>query len=438
MPVRREDRLSGERQLDQRSTFQRDRDRILYAGVFRRLVGVTQVVSPSEGEVFHNRLTHTLKVAQVARRIAEMFQRRTRDANRIEGWGGLDPEVVEAAAMAHDLGHPPFGHIAEDELNKLVTPLAGAGGYEGNAQSFRIITRLAVRRVDTEGGLDLTRAVLDATLKYPCLPRAGLKKYGAYRDDLAAFEFARGLHAQDDPAQSLEAEIMDWADDITYSVHDTEDFYRAGLIPLDVLAGNEEERRRFLNYAIKVQQQANKPFAESAEELNFIFTRFWEWLPWEKYVGKRSQRGALAQFVSKTVSDYVQATRLRSSRGDDGKALDVPQEYRTQVVLLKLLTRYYVIDNPSLAGHQYGQRKVIRTLFEIYLDSAVKGAWILFPPQFREEAESVLREVGDVTPARCARLVADTIASMTDQQALRLYHRLTGLSQGSVLDPIVS
>jgi dGTPase len=439
MPPRREDRHSGEQpQGDQRSLFQRDRDRILYASAFRRLVGVTQVVSPSEGEVFHNRLTHTLKVAQVARRIAEMFLARKSDARNVRKWGEINPDVVEAAALAHDLGHPPFGHIAEDELNHLVVPLAGVDGYEGNAQSFRIVTRLAVRRANTLHALDLTRATLDATLKYPCLPRVGVKKFGAYRDDQEAFVFARELHPSPDDAPCIEAQIMDWADDITYSVHDTEDFYRAGLIPLELLAVSEDERRRFIAGAIHRRQDTADPFSETAESLEDLLVRFLDWAPWEKYSGTRSQRGYLSQLVSKTVSDYVQNTRLRKSPDDHGSGLDIPPEFVTQVTLLKELTWYYVIDNPSLAGHQFGQRKVIRTLFEIFMDAARRGDWVIFPPQFREEAEDVLHEQGDITPARSARLVADTIASLTDQQALRLHQLLTGQSQGSVLDPIVS
>jgi dGTPase len=132
MAPRREDRRSGERGPDQRNAFQRDRDRILYSDALRRLDGVTQVVSPGEGEVFHNRLTHTWKVAQVARRLAEMFLSRRREKDHAADWGGIDADAVEAAALAHDLGHPPFGHIAEDELNKLVSEVVGVDGYEGN------------------------------------------------------------------------------------------------------------------------------------------------------------------------------------------------------------------------------------------------------------------------------------------------------------------
>jgi dGTPase len=435
---KREDRLSKDRHKDQRDQFQRDRDRILYTSAFRRLAEVTQVVSPGEVGVFHNRLTHTLKVAQVARRLAEMFVSRRGGASRAEAWGGISPEVVEAAALAHDLGHPPFGHIAEDELNRLVGRIAGADGYEGNAQSFRIVTKLAVRRVESPHGLDLTRATLNATLKYPRLSAEGVKKYGAYRSEEPELQFARAQHPEGHPHPGIEAQIMDWADDITYSVHDTEDFYRAGLVPLDRLAVSPTERNDFLKRAVRRRESIGKPFKESLTDLKDVLDRFCEsLLTKEPYTGTRSQRGQLCEFTSKTISDYVQGTKLLAPPGKNGKGLEVPDDYLTQVALLKEMTWCYVINNPALAAHQYGQRKAIRMLFEIFSDAAERRDWALFPPQFQEEANELLRQEGEIAPARRARLVADTIASLTDQQALRLYQRLTGLSRGSVLTPVV-
>jgi dGTPase len=435
---RREDRPSGDKKRDQRSAFQRDRDRLLYADALRRLVGVTQVVSPGEGEVFHNRLTHTLKVAQVARRLAEMFCEDKKLRSRVEAWGGISPEVGEAAALAHDLGHPPFGHIAEDELNLLVRDKAGADGYEGNAQSFRIITRLAVRRADSHHGLDLTRATLNATLKYPRLAGKDVRKWGAYREDEPSFLFARSMHEKEDSKPCIEAQIMDWADDITYSIHDTEDFYRAGLIPLHLLVTSDTELERFLRGAIKRRKDIGKPFKQSEGELLELFQRVLSYIPTrEAYSGTRRQRGHLNAFAATTIAKYIKGTKL-CHPGDGGEGLERPVEDLVGVGLLQELTWFYVINNPGLAAHQYGQRKIIRTLFEIFFEAARTKKWVLFPPQFREEAEAILEEQGDVTPARCARLAADTIASMTDQQALRMYQRLTGQSQGSVLDPIVS
>ncbi len=184
-PPKREDRQSGRPGDGLGGPFQIDRDRILYSMAFRRLAGVTQVVSPGEGEIFHNRLTHSLKVAQIARRLAEKFASERPDV--VADWGGLDADVTEAAGLAHDLGHPPFGHIAEEELQSLVSQAINSSkapgaspveGYEGNAQSFRILTELSLRRPESmldpdpaspgkEYGLDLTRATLNATLKYP-------------------------------------------------------------------------------------------------------------------------------------------------------------------------------------------------------------------------------------------------------------------------------
>jgi dGTPase len=161
---RHERRDRKDRPQDQRTPGQRDRDRIMNTSAFRRLAGVTQVVSAAEGHVFHNRLTHSLEVAQIGRRIAERLLDKERGvANQI---GGIDPEIVEGAALAHDLGHPPFGHIAEQELDALLIREGVSDGFEGNPQTFRVLTRLSVRSVDFVG-LNLTRASHDAVMKYP-------------------------------------------------------------------------------------------------------------------------------------------------------------------------------------------------------------------------------------------------------------------------------
>jgi dGTPase len=453
MPPKREDRLSGAHvTADQRNPFQIDRDRILYSPAFRRLAGVTQVVSPGEGEVFHNRLTHTLKVAQIARRLSEMFLASPDGKANADAWGGIEPEVVEAAALAHDLGHPPFGHAAEDELNHLVasaglreagTIIVGrndapkhAEGYEGNAQSFRIVTTLAVRRPRTKHGLDLTSATLNAILKYPRLWAAGQRKYGAYLADEPAFTFARESSGSAIAGQCIEAQIMDWADDIAYSVHDTEDFYRAGLIPLERLAVNPKERDYFRNSALERWAAIGKPFTLDKEFLD-TFGGFFDSVKLkEPYQGTRSQQEDLYEFTSATINIYVQATRLLPPPGDSGKGIHIDPTFRTQVELLKELTWCYVIHNPALAGHQHGQRRAIRTLFEVFNEAAEERRWSIFPAMVREEAVELARR-GELTAIRRIRLVADTIAGMTDQQALRLYQRVTGLSQGSVLDPIV-
>ncbi|MGH9904906.1 MAG: deoxyguanosinetriphosphate triphosphohydrolase family protein, partial [Pyrinomonadaceae bacterium] len=203
--------------LDDRLPAQRDRDRVLYSSAFRRLGEVTQVVSPLTGHVFHNRLTHSLRVAQVGQRLAEKLLRKHPGAKT-----GLDPSVVECACLAHDLGHPPFGHCAEEKLNELAESF---GGFEGNAQSFRILTKLAFRsenyiRSENYKGLDLTRASLAAVFKYPWLKDQNPgypTKWGAYESEEMEFDFALKL-ARKKNERTIEAELMDWADDVTYAV----------------------------------------------------------------------------------------------------------------------------------------------------------------------------------------------------------------------------
>jgi dGTPase len=202
---------------DWREPAERDCDRILYSSAFRRLTGVTQVVAADEGHVFHNRLTHSLQVSQVARRLAERLIRK--DKSLTLRVGGIDPDVAQAAGLAHDLGHPPFGHVAEDELDHLVSEVhAVPDGFEGNAQSFRIVNALAHRAPPPHPpGLNLTPATLNAILKYPWFreldpdddskpatefdPASGGKtlktkkarKFGAYRLERDQFNAARTL-----------------------------------------------------------------------------------------------------------------------------------------------------------------------------------------------------------------------------------------------------
>src|SRR5271170_455642 len=165
MSIDGQSRLISEkvRDGDDRTEFQRDRDSILYSSALQRLSTTTQVVSGEQGRVFHNRLTHSLQVAQVGRRLAEKLKLKQPDLATLYR---LNEDVVEAACLAHDLGHPPFGHLAETALNKLARKSRGIQGFEGNAQSFRIVTVLAFRSEKFEG-LNLTRQTLRAILKYP-------------------------------------------------------------------------------------------------------------------------------------------------------------------------------------------------------------------------------------------------------------------------------
>jgi dGTPase len=335
--------------LDFRTPGQRDRDRVLYTSAFRRLAGVTQVMSADEGHVFHNRLTHTLEVAQVARRVAEKLLQQ--EPELATGLGGLDPDVAEAAALAHDLGHPPFGHIGEDALDKLVVKL-DPDGFEGNPQSFRIINHLALRS-PYEPGLNLTRATLRATLKYPWLRRKDTKKRGAYSSEARILEWA--VEGEDE-RRSLEAEIMDWADDVTYAVHDMADFYQAGLIPLELLTTSDSERKRFFAGAFESGDRPN-PLSEGFTrlELEASFEKLMAAAPPnEKYHGTKRQRAELRAFTAGQIAQYVRALEMNAKAVSDQKEprVVIEPESKKRVTMLKQLTWHYVILNPSLKSKQ--------------------------------------------------------------------------------------
>lgn len=325
-PAKRNDRRHNIGSKDQRQEFQRDRDRILYSTAFRRLEGVTQIVRAGESDVFHNRLVHSTKVAQVGRRLAEnCINNHPEEAKR----HGLHAEVVEAACLAHDLGHPPFGHIGEETLDEILTGKSGrkkcldAEGFEGNAQSFRIVTKLAVRFEGCEG-LDLTRATLASMLKYPW-PRdltddekksIKSKKWGYYKCEEEDFNFCREDLRSD--KKTLEAELMDWADDIAYSVHDIEDFHRCNHIPWAQIIGDRAPGRDSL-----IENTAkNWPDApENAKQRinaahHRLFKRF-RWIPsfanYETYHGTREQRLAIRTLTSTLIGRYVKET-LKNSR----------------------------------------------------------------------------------------------------------------------------
>ena len=428
--------------LDPRSPARRDRDRILYSPAFRRLSDVTQVVAPTERYPIHNRLTHSLKVAQIGRSLAETLLAEPGAAERAAAAGGLDPDVVEAAALAHDLGHPPFGHVAERELDDILTRQHGlADGFEGNAQSFRVVTTLAVRHEDVPG-LDLTRATLGAILKYPWV-RTGsgpaARKWGAYASEAAQLAWARQGCPLPDDQPTLEAAVMDWADDVTYAVHDVEDFFQAGLLPLDRLVTDPAERDRFLAAEVARLAGQGGPGSQegrtafSAADLETAFHGLMAMVPISgPYRGVRSDRAALRAFASTLIDRFLAATSLPDDPGGPGGPLAIEPRARMEVLMLKGLTWYYVIASQALLSQRFGQRRLVRSVFDMLLAASEHpGDWPIFPPIDQDTLAAL--DPAD-RPAR-VRLVADVIASMSEPQAIDIHARLTGRAPG--LDPTV-
>ena len=460
-----------------------------------RLRGVTQVISPCDDLVLHDRLTHSLKVSSIGGTIARVLLRKCCEilasgrilSNISEGEGEildsarskllenkdslsshrisradsaktltelweLEPIVVEAAGLAHDLGHPPFGHIGEKVLNELGLQKELKGGYEGNAQSFRILTELEcgyLAEVADKGGLNLTNATLNAVLKYPWLydkekeSKSGVKrweKWGAYNEDAEDFNFARELLPAETEEKSREAEIMDLADEIAYAVHDLLDFVRAGLIPLEVLSKAHEhppERAAQTN-----DELAN--FLRKGESLGSVCS--------DRLEAIRALRGYLRDRWQKPYDNSVKAERVLNGIGASltrnfvktftselfaqrllsGKPLSFSTESSTATEYsrlegLKQFTWHYVIESPNLATQQWGHKRLLRKLFEVFFHEAnhSNSKFQMFPKRF----QSRLRESANIE-----RLTIDFISSLTEQQALRYYQRLFGTNSGTVTD----
>jgi dGTPase len=421
--LRRHKNSSG----DQRNEFERDRDRLLYSSAFQRLAGITQIVRAGEADVFHTRQQHTIKVAQIGRRLAQHLLRTQPDEAATHG---LDPEVVEAACMAHDIGHPPFGHVGEHTLDALVRDKSNTDGFEGNAQSFRIVTKLSVRFPDFPG-MDLTRATLCAILKYPWFHSAtgkGSKKWSAYQSEQQDFEFARQFFASE--RRSLEAELMNWSDDVAYSVHDLEDFHRCNAIPW---------QRIFDNGSVIIDNAA-KSFEDieaAKERLTAAYERLMTYLEGgfsslllSPYEGRAEQREQTRRLTSNLINKFINGVKI-SGAAFDHDAVVFDQEIKDEIEVLKQITKDYVISSAPLAAQQHGQRKIIEDLFGAIISEIGAHGQV---PSFLPVR---LRYLRDHSPTDNARFVCDCIASLSESETVALHGRLFGISAGSVLDPIV-
>ena len=356
---------------DQRAPYQRDRDRILYSSSFQRLDGVTQIVRADEAGVFHNRLTHSIKVAQVGRRLAEHCRKEQPDICRLHE---LQVEVVEAACLAHDLGHPPFGHIGEKTLDEILTAKGRFGGcldaegFEGNAQSFRVVTKLAVRFPNCDG-LNLTRATLSGLMKYPWKRDRSSKgrksgkdrKWGYYKSEEEDFRFCRKGLPKDKP--TLEANLMDWADDIAYSVHDLEDFHRCNYIPWARIIGDSPaDLEDIIEESCSVWHQKPKDAESRLENAHKRLSVLLKTFPFTfllgPYKGTPDQRFAIRSITSTLIGRYIRNTKIsEDSTSSERELVEIKEEYRDEIRLLKQIARKYILASPSAILIMANQRR---------------------------------------------------------------------------------
>lgn len=367
----------------------------------------------------------------MGRRIAEKLWRELKDRSE-HRLVRINPDVVEAACLAHDLGHPPFGHIAEQQLDHLARAHGLADGFEGNAQSFRIVTKLAMGSI--EYGLNLTRATLNAILKYPWLHGENQDipdKWGAYDGEEETYNWARSLG----PAprvKCIEAEVMDWADDVTYSVHDVDDFYRAGVIPIDRLVVDADERERFYEEVFE-RRKGKLPKGVSETYLRGAFDGLITKLPLRKaYSPTRSERIRLRSVTSTLIRDFVNAVEI--TRTGQYRRIKIRKKRRAEIFMLKQLTWHYVIKNPALASQQHGQKTIVRGLFNAFYRAGTqkRANTDVFPISIRELLP-LLPAKKPRAVAELTRTIIDFIASLTEEQAIATYNRLYGIELGSSL-----
>ncbi|MEU4042818.1 deoxyguanosinetriphosphate triphosphohydrolase [Streptomyces antibioticus] len=395
-----------------RTAFQRDRARVLHSSALRRLAGKTQVVTPGErSQVWdatpRTRLTHSLECAQVGRELGAAL--------------GCDPDLVEAACLSHDLGHPPFGHNGEQALNDFARD---CGGFEGNAQSLRLLTRIEPKRFTDEGsvGLNLTRATLDAATKYPW-PRGAhptdpaSPKFGVYDDDRPVFDWVR--EGAPGTRTCFEAQVMDWADDVAYSVHDVEDGLHAGHIDPIVLHA-EPERQDVFRVAIGRYVPADTDPAELAAALDRLQDESWWPHGYDGTAGAQARlKDATSQLIGRFCLAAEGATRARFGSGPLTRydaELVVPHGTRLECAVLKAVADRYVMQRAEQELLRADQRVVISELAEALTARAPDG----LDPQFR-----ALFDAAPDDRAR-KRVIVDQISSLTDASARSLHTRLTG------------
>ncbi|GAA3624241.1 deoxyguanosinetriphosphate triphosphohydrolase [Kineosporia mesophila] len=386
-----------------RGEFSRDRARVVHSSALRRLSAKTQVVGPGSDEFVRNRLTHSLEVAQVGRELALAL--------------GCDPDVVDTACLAHDLGHPPFGHNGETALDEIS---AGIGGFEGNAQTLRLLTRLEPKVMGPRRahGLNLTRASLDAVAKYPWRsgesPTEGSRKFGAYDDDLAVFEWLR--EGAPDRHRCIEAQVMDLSDDVAYSVHDVEDaIVSLRFDPARLEHGDETGHIIEVVRSWYLPDVADDVIAEGLERLR----RLPAWVT--SFAGDYASLAALKDMTSQLIGRFVRSVEEATRAQAGGKPLTryhadlvVPVETEVEIAVLKGLAAVYVMTVEDRQPLYSRQRELLMELVQVLEDRAPKALDLQFAVDWNAAPDDAGR----------LRAVIDQVASLTDARAVTWHHEL--------------
>jgi dGTPase len=402
------ERHRPEQHSSRRSDFARDRARILHSSGFRRLAAKTQVLSPADLDFARNRLTHSLEVAQVGRELATSL--------------GLDPDIVDTACLAHDLGHPPFGHNGERALAEWASDI---GGFEGNAQSLRILTKLEPKVVGPDGesyGLNLTRASLDASCKYPWTiddaigDPSGRAKYGVYPEERPVFEWLReGTPAR---VRCIEAQVMDLSDDIAYSVHDFEDAILTGYVDVAAL-GARVDHEELVNamHSWVGGEFSHDELIAAFDELDSLEI----WL--DGWDGSRLAQARLKNLTSQLIGRFAgRATAATREAYPDaalarfGGSVVVPRQVAAEIAVLKGIVAAFVMASDSRQPLYVEQRALLTSLAdELYTlgDGALEVAHAADWNAATSDAER-------------KRVVVDQVASLTDQSAIALSRGLLG------------
>lgn len=393
-----------------RGEFERDRARVLHSSALRRLGAKTQVLSPTNGDFARTRLTHSLEVAQVGREMAKAL--------------GVDPDVVDTACLAHDLGHPPFGHNGEKALSIWAQDF---GGFEGNAQTLRLLSRIEPKVIDASGqtrGLNLTRASLDASCKYPWGQADGVAeaggnlsvKFGYYEDDKEVFEFLR--KGSPSVRKCIEAEVMDFADDVAYSVHDFEDAVVSGYVDLTELTAESNHGELFA----KIQSWAGPDL--SISEIEQAFSRLSSNMYWlKRFTSSLADQATLKNLTSYLIGSFVgrSTTHTLAANSSDhlvryNGELAVPADVRAEIAVLKGTVSVFLMTDEKRQPYYIWQREILTSLADALLASNGKN--------LDHYCQAVWAEAR--TDAQKYRVIVDQVASLTDVSALNLHAELIG------------